>query len=139
LVILTKFFAGGPLWRGEFWFKPLKKKIPRDVRRLADARLVSSESRRQLLEELVPGLDVVVHPVPSAFGEPLIDSAQLRERDNHRWLICGGTELVERALRSFLRIAGEIPANVAPRSLIALGGMENSRVRQLLNTLPDIH
>jgi hypothetical protein len=138
LVILHELFASGPPWKSEFWLQPLQKKIARDVARLADARLVSSESMRQMFEELVPGLDVVVHPVPSAFGEPAIDSAQLRERDNHRWLICGGTELVERSLRSFLRIAGAIPANVSPRNLVVLGGMENSRVRQLLKTLPDI-
>jgi hypothetical protein len=138
LVIFHELFASGPPWKSEFWLQPLQKKIARDVARLADARLVSSESMRQMFEELVPGLDVVVHPVPSAFGEPVIDPLQLRERDNHRWLICGGTELVERSLRSFLRIAGAIPANVAPRNLVVLGGMENSRVRQLLKTLPDI-
>ena len=138
LVILHELFASGPPWKSEFWLQPLQKKIARDVARLADARLVSSESMRQTFEELVPGLDIVVHPVPSAFGEPVINPVQLRERDNHRWLICGGTELIERSLRSFLRIAGAIPANVAPRNLVVLGGMENSRVRQLLKTLPDI-
>jgi len=138
LVILHELFASGPPWKSEFWLQPLQKKIARDVARLADARLVSSESMRQMFEQLAPGLDVVVHPVPSAFGEPVINPVQLRERDNHRWLICGGTELIERSLRSFLRIAGAIPANVAPRSLVVLGGMENSRVRQLLKTLPDI-
>jgi hypothetical protein len=138
LVILHELFASGPPWKSEFWLQPLQKKIARDVARLADARLVSSESMRQMFEELVPGLDVVVHPVPSAFGEPVINPVQLRERDNHRWLICGGTELIERSLRSFLRIAGAIPANVAPRNLVVLGGMENSRVRQLLKTLPDM-
>jgi hypothetical protein len=138
LVIFHELFASGPPWKSEFWLRPLQKKIARDVVRLADTRLVSSESMRQMLEELVPGLDVVVHPVPSAFGEPVIDPVQLRERGNHRWLICGGTELVERSLRSFLRIAGAIPAEVAPRNLVVLGGMENSRVRQLLKALPDI-
>jgi hypothetical protein len=139
LVIFHELFASGPPWKSEFWVQRLQKKIARNVARLADARLVSSELMRQLLEELVPGLDVVVHPVPSAFGEPVIDSAQLRERDNHRWLICGGSELIERSLHSFLRIAGAIPAEVAPRNLVVLGGMENSRVRQLLKRLADIH
>lgn len=139
LVIFHELFASGPPWKSEFWLQPWQKKIARDIARLADARLVSSESMQQMLEKLVPGLDVVVHPVPSAFGEPVIGSAQLRERDNHRWLICGGTELVERSLRSFLRIAGAIPTDVAPRNLVIFGGMENSRVRQLLKTLADVH
>ncbi|PYK42517.1 MAG: hypothetical protein DME46_10280 [Verrucomicrobia bacterium] len=139
LVIFHELFASGPPWKSEFWLQPLQKKIARDVARLADARLVSSESMRQSLEKLAPGLDAVVHPVPSAFGEPVIDPAELRERDNHRWLICGGTELVERSLRSFLRVVGTIPASVAPRNLAVVGGRENSRVRQMLKTLADIH
>jgi hypothetical protein len=138
LVIFHELFACGPPWKSEFWVRPLQKKIARDIAQLADARLVSSESMRQVLETLAPGLDVVVHPVPSAFGEPVIDPAQLRERDNHRWLICGGTELIERSLRSFLRIAGAIPASIAPRNLAVVGGTENSKVRQMLETLADI-
>jgi hypothetical protein len=117
----------------------LQKKIARNVARLGDARLVSSESMRQSLENLAPGLNAVVHPVPSAFGEPAIDSAQLRERDDHRWLICGGTALVERSLGSFVRIVGEIPADIAPRNLVVVGGVENSKVRQMLKILADIH
>jgi hypothetical protein len=138
LVIFHELFASGPPWKSEFWVQPLQKKIARDIARLADARLVSSESMRQSLEELAPGLNAVVHPVPSAFGEPVIDPAQLRERDNHRWLICGGTDLLERSLRSFLRIAGVIPASIAPRNLAVVGGRENSKVRQMLKTLADI-
>jgi hypothetical protein len=138
LVILHELFASGPPWKSEFWVQSLQKKIVRDVARLADARLVSSESMQQSLRKLAPGLDAVVHPVPSAFGEPVVDPAQLRERDNHRWLICGGTELVERSLRSFLGIVGTIPASVAPRNLVVVGGTENSKVRQMLKTLADI-
>ncbi len=138
VVIFHELFATGPPWKSEFWLKPLQKKIARNVARLTDARLVSSESMQQVLEGLVPGLDVVVHPVPSAFGEPVIDPAQLRARDNHRWVICGGTQLIERSLGSFLRIIGEIPTNVLPRNLVVLGGMENSRVRPLLQTLSAI-
>src|SRR5260370_31757406 len=114
LIIFHELFASGPPWKSEFWVQPLQKKIARDFARLADARLVSSESMRQSLEKLVPGLDIVVHPVPSAFGEPVIDPAQLRERDNYRWLICGGTPFVELSLPPFLRIAGPIPPHVFP-------------------------
>jgi len=138
IVIFHELFASGPPWKSEFWLQPLQKKIARDIARLTDARLVSSESMQQMLEGLVPGLDVLVHPVPSAFGEPVIDSAQLRARDNHRWVICGGTELIERSLRSFLRITDEIPTTVLPRNLVVLGGMENSRVPPLLQRLAAI-
>ena len=139
LVIFHELFATGPPWKSEFWVQPLQKKIARDVARLGDARLVSSVSMRRSLLQLAPGLDVIVHPVPSGFGEPGIDAAQLRERDNHRWLICGGTALVERSLRSFVRSAGAIPANIAPRNLVVVGGTENSKIRQMLKTLAHIH
>ena len=139
LVIFHELFASGPPWKSEFLLQPLQKKIARDVARLADARLVSSESMRRMLAELASDLDAIVHPVPSAFGEPVIDPVELSARDNHRWVICGGTELIERSLRSFLQIASAIPANVAPHNLVVLGGMENSAVRQLLKTLPNIH
>jgi hypothetical protein len=38
-----------------------------------------------------------------------------------------------------VRIAGAIPANIAPRNLVLVGGTENSKVRQMLKTLADIH
>jgi hypothetical protein len=138
LVIFHELFASGPPWKSEFWLQPLQKKIARDVARLADGMLVSSESMQQMLEQLAPGLDVVVHPVPSAFGEPTLDGAQLCERDNHRWLICGGTQVIERSLRSFVRITGKIPANISPRKLVVLGGMENQGVREILMNMTDI-
>jgi hypothetical protein len=139
LVIFHELFASGPPWKSEFWLQPLQKKIARDVARLADGMLVSSESMQQMLEQLAPGLDVVVHPVPSAFGEPTLDGAQLCERDNHRWLICGGTQVIERSLRSFVRITGKIPANISPRKLVVLGGMENQSVREILTSMTDIN
>ena len=138
VVIFHELFATGPPWKSEFWLQPLQKRIARDVARLADGMLVSSESMRQMLEQLAPGLDVVVHPVPSAFGEPTLDGAQLCERDNHRWLICGGTQVIERSLRSFVRITGKIPANISPRKLVVLGGMENQSVREILTSMTEI-
>ncbi len=91
-----------------------------------------------MLNDMAPGLDAIVHPIPSAFGEPVIDLAQLQKRDNHRWLICGGTQIVERSLRSFLQIVSAIPREVLPNQLLVLGGVENTNVRQMLSTLPDI-
>ena len=138
LVIFHELFASGPPWKSEFWLEPLQKKIARDVAQLANGRLVSSESMREMFNSIAPGLDAVVHPIPSAFGERIIDLDQLRERDDHRWLICGGTQVIERSLRSFLRIINAIPSALAPKELVVVGGTENPNVRQMLNTLPDV-
>jgi hypothetical protein len=70
--------------------------------------------------------------VISNFGEPTLSPDQIAERDPHRWAICGGTALVERALRSFRRIVNRIPRHFFPRTLFVLGGNENPTVRSLL-------
>jgi hypothetical protein len=131
LVIFHELFASGPPWRSEFWLRPLQKKIARDLARLSDARVVSCESMRRQLERLSPGRTALVRPVTSTWGEPKFDEAQLRERDPHCWIICGGTALVERSLRSFLKIS--IPPEIAPSKLFVIGGAPNSHVRALLN------
>jgi hypothetical protein len=138
LVIFHELFATGPPWKSEFWLEPLQKRIARAIARSADARLVSSESMRKMLEKIAPGLHAVVHPIPSTFGEPVIDVDQLRERANQRWLICGGTQVIERSIHSFLRIINTIPNAVAPKELLVIGGTENPKVRRMLLTRPDI-
>jgi hypothetical protein len=138
LLIFHELFASGPPWKSEFWLEPLQKKIARDVAQLADTRLVSSESMREILNNIAPGLDAIVHPIPSAFGEPVIDLGQLRTRDSHRWSICGGTQLIERSLHSFLGIVNAIPSAVSPKELIVVGGTENPKVRRMLMTRPDV-
>ena len=119
LVIFHELFASGPPWRSEFWLQPLQKKIARDLARLADARVVSCESMRDQLERLSPGSNADVRPVTSTWGEPALDDAQLRERDPHCWVICGGTALVERSLRSFLKMSAPLNARRANSSLSA--------------------
>src|SRR2546423_1490776 len=57
LVIFHELFASGPPWKSEFWLEPLQKKIARDVAQLADGRLVSSESMREMLNNIAPGVD----------------------------------------------------------------------------------
>ena len=138
VVIFHELFASGPLWKSEFWLGPLQKTIASDVAQLADGRLVSSESMREMLDNIAPGLDAIVHPVPSAFGEPVIDVDQLLERDNQRWLICGGTQVIERSLRSFFGIFNAIPNAVVPKELLVVGGTENPEVRRMLMTRPDV-
>jgi hypothetical protein len=131
LVIFHELFASGPPWRSEFWLQPLQKKIARDLARLADTRVVSCESMRDQLEKLSPDSDAIVQPVTSTWGEPALDDPQLRERDPHCWVICGGTALVERSLCSFLKAS--ISNEFAPGKLFVIGGAPNSHVRALLN------
>ena len=131
VVIFHELFASGPPWRSEFWLQPLQKKIARDLARLADARVISCESMRDQLEKLSPGSNAIVQPVTSTWGEPVLDETQLCERDPHCWVICGGTALVERSLRSFLKMSA--PAECAPQKLFVIGGAQNSHVRALLN------
>lgn len=131
LVIFHELFASGPPWHSEFWLQPMQKKIARDLARLADTRVVSCESSRDQLEKLSPGTTAIVQPVTSTWGEPLLDDTQLRERDPHCWIICGGTALVERSLRSFLKMSATL--EFAPRKLFVLGGAQNPHVRALLN------
>src|SRR5437763_15659269 len=91
IVIFHELFASGPPWKSEFWLQPLQKKIARDIARLTDARLVSSESMQQMLEGLVPEVAVVVDQITSPICEPARHLAQLHPRDKHRWSICGGS------------------------------------------------
>jgi hypothetical protein len=131
LVVFHELFASGPPWRSEFWLQPLQKKIARDLARLADTRVVSCESSRDQLEKLSPGSNAIVQPVTSTWGEPVLNEAQLRERDPQCWIICGGTALVERSLRSFLEMSASFA--IAPRKLFVIGGARNLHVRALLN------
>jgi hypothetical protein len=133
LVVFHELFASGPPWRSEFWLRPVQKKIARQIALLADARLVSCESMRAQLERLTRNGSAIVQPVTSSWGEPRRDESQLRERDPHCWIISGGTALLERSLKSFLKIVSRIPSEVAPRKLFVVGGANNPHVRALLN------
>ncbi len=72
------------------------------------------------LHRLAPAARVVVRPVVSTFGEP----AFVAERDPRRWVICGGTELIRRSLRSFAQKDVE---------LFVIGGADVSDVRSALD------
>jgi len=89
----------------------------------------------QELRQLAPEIRASVHPVFSNFGEPTLSVDQLADRDPHRWVICGGTALVERSLRSFCAIVNRIPQLITPRELVVLGGNENRAARALLANL----
>ena len=74
------------------------------------------------LRELAPGARIIVRPVVSTLGEPNLSAAQLAGRDPQRWIICGGTELIRRSLRSFPG-GGE---------LFVVGGADRPEIRQAL-------
>ncbi|MBV9007915.1 MAG: hypothetical protein JO354_01945 [Verrucomicrobia bacterium] len=136
LVIFHELFATGPPWRSEFWLHPLQRRIARELARIADARVVSCESMQRQLETLADDLSTVVQPVTSTWGEPELDQAQFNTRDPHCWVVCGGTALLERSFVSLLKSAAALPSDIAPRKVYLLGGSDNPRIRDLLNSEP---
>lgn len=107
-------------WRGSaFWLQPLQKRIARALAQTSAVCLVSSAILAKQLQALAPAARVVVRPVLSTLGEPALSPPQLARRDPRRWVICGGTELIQRSLRSF-RGDGE---------LFVVGGSERAEIR----------
>ncbi len=138
VTVFHELYASGPPWKSAFWLLPFQISIAKAISRLSDTCIVSSETMMGQLRKLTPSAIVRVHPVPSNFGEPAITTAQLASRSPYRWVICGGTIMVERALQSFRTNAGHVPPDFSPRELIVLGGDDNPRIRQLLKDLPSI-
>jgi hypothetical protein len=133
LTIFHELYApAAPPWKSAFWLRPFQIQIARSVARLSDACIVSNEVALEQLRGLVTNVRASIHPVISNFGEPALSPDQIAKRDPHRWAICGGTVLVERALRSFRSIVNRIPRHFFPRTLFVLGGNENPAVRSLL-------
>jgi hypothetical protein len=132
VTIFHELYASGSWRQSAFWLRPLQVRTARQIAALSKVSVVSSEVFREQLESLNSGTRVVVHPVISGFGEPVLSSFEIARRDPHRWVICGGTELVDRSLRSFLSAAGLIPKRFAPHELFVVGGRDNSAVRQAL-------
>ena len=135
LTIFHEFYASGPPWKSAFWLRPWQRQIAKSIAQMSDAAIVSSETMLQELRQLAPEIRASVHPVFSNFGEPTLSVDQLADRDPHRWVICGGTALVERSLRSFCAIVNRIPQLITPRELLVLGGNENRAARALLANL----
>jgi hypothetical protein len=138
LTIFHELYGSGPPWRSVFWLRPLQIHIAREIAKISDRYIVSSEAMLEQMRQLAPDLHASVHPVFSHFGEPLLSTEQLTRRDPHRWVICGGTVLVERSLRSFLEIRNRIPEHFSPRELLIIGGNDNPAVRALLLRSPEI-
>ena len=138
LTIFHELYASGPPWKSEFWLRPFQIQIAKSISRMSDACIVSSEASRAELGRLTPDTEVFVHPVISNFGEPVLAPGQIANRDPHRWVICGGTALVERSVRSLRKILKQIPDLSSPRELFVLGGNDNPVTRSLLVDLANI-
>jgi hypothetical protein len=138
LTVFHELYASAPPWRSAFWLRPLQISIARSIAELSSACIVSSEAMLTEVLRLAPGISVSVHPVVSNFGEPALTADQLVGRNPHRWVICGGTALVERSIRSFSRIANRIPSAFSPRELFVVGGRENPVTRLTIDELGDM-
>jgi hypothetical protein len=138
VTIFHELYAAGSWRQSAFWLRPVQKQIARTVARLSATSIVSNEIQAAQLERLASGTYIVVQPVASNFGEPSLSSAALTERDPHRWIICGGTQLVERSLTSFLQNAPLIPAAYSPRELFVVGGPDRAEIRARLDGLRNI-
>jgi len=139
LTIFHELYASGPPWTSAFWLRPVQIQIAKSIARMSDACIVSSEASRAQLKQMTPNAKVSVHPVISNFGEPALSAQQIIHRDPHRWVICGGTALVERSLRSFRGILNQVPDFFSPREVFLLGGNDNPATRALLVDLANIH
>ena len=138
VTVLHELYASGPVWRSAFWLQPFQRHIARSIAQISDVCLVSSETMLNQLRALWPNVCAEVQPVFSNFGEPSLLSDQFSNRDPHRWVICGGTALIERSLRSFRAILNGIPEFFSPGELFVLGGSDNPATRTLLVDLANV-
>jgi hypothetical protein len=138
VTIFHELYAAGSWRQSAFWLRPVQKHIARAIARLSATSIVSNETQAAQLEQLASGTQIVVQPVTSNFGEPSLSLTELAERDPHRWIICGGTELLERSLTSFLPNAPRITAPYSPRELFVVGGTDSEEIRARLARLQAI-
>lgn len=140
ITIFHELSAAGTWRQSAFWLRPLQQRIARAIAESSATCLVSSPALGEQLQQLSPASRIIVRPVFSNFGEPQLSTAQISGRDFARWIICGGSELVERSLRAFLRLAH------GASDLFVVGGADRAEIRRLLQTaagvathyLPDV-
>ena len=148
LTIFHELYASSPPWKSAFWLRPFQLQIARAIIQLSDACIVSSETmraqvvaavydRRRRSQSAATVQKIRVHPVFSNFGEPVLSADQLANRSLHRWMICGGTALLERSVRSFRAIVHRIPEEIAVRELFVIGGNENPAARAAVAAVYD--
>ena len=138
LTIFHEISASGPPWKSAFWLRPIQLQIAKAIGRLSDACIVSSDTMLHQLKRLVPEANVAVHPVFSNFGEPTLTAPQITNRSLHRWIICGGTALVQRSVQSFPAIIKRVPIDFRPQELFVIGGQFNPIVQADLRDLGDV-
>lgn len=137
VTVFHELYAAGSWRQSAFWLRPLQKHLVRAIAKLSSRSIVTNETHRAQLQRLVPETEIIVQPVPSNFGEPNISENELAARDPHRWVICGGNELLKRSLTSLLQNVSLIPQACAPRELYVVGGVEQREIRALLARFPD--
>ena len=112
--VFHEVYATSSWRRSAFWLGALQKQIARSIAELSEVAILSNETQAGQLQRLAPTTRIVLQPVMSNFGEPACELAKLAKRDPHRWVICGGVELLDRSLRSFVKSVGRIPDQYAP-------------------------
>ncbi len=138
ITMFHELYASGPPWKSAFWLRPLQVKIARDVIDISDTCFVSGAVIENEVHAYDPRKPVHLHPVMSNFGEPQL--ANFGERSLRRWVICGGTALILRSLRSFATSQRTIPKMYRPEQLDVVGGRDDRVVRDALRDLnqPDL-
>ncbi len=137
ITVFHELYAAGAWRQSAFWLRPVQKHLVRALARLSALSIVTNETHRAQLRKLAPKAEVIVQPVPSNFGEPTISASELAARDPHRWVICGGNELIKRSLTSILQNVSYIPKAYTLRELYVVGGVEQREIRAMLARLPD--
>jgi hypothetical protein len=125
VTIFHELFAAGSWRQSAFWLRPFQRRIVRSLARESQVCIVSSAILAEQLCEVAPRARVVVRPVVSTFGEPHLSIEQFADRDPERWVICGGTELIQRSLGSFPESFRNI------QELFVIGGADLPEIRAL--------
>ncbi len=131
ITIFHELYASSSWRRSAFWLQPLQKRIARALAESSSVSIVSSAVLAEQLRRLAPRARILVRPVLSTLGEPSLSRTQIDQRDPRRWVICGGSELIKRSLRSFPGV-GE---------LFIVGGADRAEIRRSVDAahyLPDV-
>jgi hypothetical protein len=127
--------SSGPPWKSEFWLRPWQLRIAKQVIAASSSIFVSNYISARDIAKYQPKAPVNLYPVWSSFGEPSEGQLHLGDRQPTRWLICGGTTMLERGLTSFLQVIKRIPAEFFPTHLDLIGGKQNPAIAELLAQL----
>ena len=138
VTVFHEVYAAGTWRQSAFWLRPWQKRIACSLAGMSTLSIVSNDVQGDQLRLLAPHAHLAVHPVMSNFGEPDLVSAAIAGRDPHRWVICGGNELITRSTASFLKVAASISDWCKPSHLCVIGGDDRTIIRQQLAGLQDV-